>query len=549
MKSTLLFRSGAGRTAALLLAAGLGVGTAWATVQNAAWLQGDLLEDGSSVLVSDVPASIQWNLRSSIDPYVFEHDSSNPTQLVVKQDGDYLIAATLPVIGGSGDRPTPAIEVYVNGAPVPGSISQCAYVRNASNHNESSDHVHVLAPGLKAGDVIELKVFKVAGITVPLTLQTTSLYVERISADRVVFAATSAGPTDDPNLLRNFTNGEVPAELPWTSVRKDAGFTHSDGQPLITLGAAGDYLVLINIPLEGAVQRASVGLELLLNQNFSAPVGYAQQGYIRNDSGHTTASLHYAGVIRVSSANSTLMVQTLKRGGQDGTVTIQTDKVASIYIEKLAGSSGLFSSTATQVDNDTPDDWNPVDKAAIRWHAPVASDSSLYSHTADGTEITIRQPGDYLLIYNDYVEQVGTDRSNNRITVEVNGVPQPGAETKSHYIRDADGHQHSSGALVYLLEGLQANDVVTLSTQREAAGGAVGIITTFDNFVFPEEVARVALLQKPVWTADPDNPAAPRMVAFRGGGTDSTPRCRTWGWPSIRTACKWNWTGRTSPLT
>ncbi|RME95556.1 MAG: hypothetical protein D6766_03010 [Verrucomicrobia bacterium] len=515
MKPNLSFRPLMGRSCGLLLAAGLSLGSVHATVREAAWLQGNLLEDGSAVLVSDIPASIQWNLRSSIDPDVFEHDFNNPTQLIVKQDGDYLVAATLPVQSTSGDRPTPAIEVYVNGAPVPGAISQCGYVRNLSNHNESSDHLHVLAAGLKAGDVIELKAYKVAGITVPLTLQTASLYVERVTPDRAVFAATSAGPTDDPNLLRNFANGDVPAELPWTGVRKDAGFTHNDGQTLITLDAAGDYLVFVNIPLEGTVQRASVGLEILLNQNFSAPVGYAQQGYIRNASGHTESSLHYAGVIRVDSPGTTLMVQTLKRGGQDGTITIQTDKVASIYIEKLGG-SGLFTSTATEVDNDTPNDWNPVDKAAIRWRAPLSLDGAVYGHTPDGTEITIKQPGDYLLVYNDSVEQAGTARSNNRITVEVNGVPQPGAETKSHYIRNSNGHQHSSGALVYLLEGLQANDVVTLSTQREAAGGVVGLPATFDDFVFPEEVARVSLIRKPAWTPDPANPAPPRLVQFGG---------------------------------
>lgn len=495
--------------------------TVQAAVENVAWLQGNRLDTGSPDLISATPTAVRWNVRSSIDPGVFEHSFESITQLVIRQDGDYLVAATLPVFGNAGDRPTQAIEVYVNGAPAAGALSQCSYVRNTSNANESSDHVNALLSGLTAGDVIELMIYKTANPAAVTTMETASLFVERVASGRSVFAATSEGTADgDPNLLRDFTQVAA-AQLAWNGQRKDSGFAHSDGQAGITLQNAGDYLVFVNIPLEGAVQRASVGMTLLLDGAYYAPVGLAQEGYIRNSNAHIESSIHFAGFVRTTSANQVLTVETLLRSPTSGTVgpvTIQPGKAASIIIERFAGSSGVYSSTATEVDSgSTPTDWNQVDKTAVRWKAPKLIDSATYSHSVDGTDIQVRQAGSYLLVFHDDVEQIGTDRSNLRITVEVNGEEQPGAQTKCHYIRDDQGHNQASGTLVYLLLGLSANDIVTVSTQREAAGGTVGLIGNFAaQDAFPEEVAKLTLIRRPDFTPDPANPAPPRLVFFEG---------------------------------
>lgn len=514
MKTPKASRAFRGLLAGALLA-GLCAGTLHATVQNAAWLQGNRLEDGSNILDTATPRSVRWNVRSTIDPDVFDHSFENVTQLIVRQDGDYLASATLPVVGGSGDRPTPAIEIYVNGAAAAGAISQSGYVRNNSNADESSDHVTVLLPGLAAGDVIELMIYKTAAVAVAITMETTSLYVEKVDPSRMAFAGTSGGPTADPNLNQDIAGGATAAIMPWDSNRKDAGFTHTDGTGGITLNAAGDYLVFVNIPLEGAVTRASVGMEILLDGAFWAPSGYAQQGYIRNTSGHLESSIHYSGIISAF-AGQTLTVETLQLAAS-GSVTVQPGKAASIYVEKLAGTSGLFTSTALEVNEAAPTgNWNQVDKAGVIWRAPVAMDAATYSHTPDTSGITIRQAGDYLLVFHDDVYQLGTDRSNIRITVEVNGEEQDGAQTKSHMIRDSDGHQHASGTLVYLLEGLQVDDVVTVSTQREAAGGTVTLMPGTTRGGTPTEVAKLTLMKKPAYVPDPENPAAPRLVLFEG---------------------------------
>ena len=85
----------------------------------------------------------------------------------------------------------------------------------------------------------------------------------------------------------------------------------------------------------------------------------------------------------------------------------------------------------------------------------------------------------------------------------------PGAETKTHYIRSADGHSTSSGTLSILLEGLSANDKITVSTQQEAIGGSVGLEA------FSDQVAVLGLIKKPSLDSSTIQ-SAPRIVSFAG---------------------------------
>ena len=75
------------------------VGSTSAAVSNAAWLQGTSLDGGSSDLRGSTPKLISWSDKSSIDPTAFKHSLVDATQLTVTKDGDYFVAATLPIQG------------------------------------------------------------------------------------------------------------------------------------------------------------------------------------------------------------------------------------------------------------------------------------------------------------------------------------------------------------------------------------------------------------------------------------------------------------------
>lgn len=486
-----------------------------AAVQDAAFLQGSTLADGSAYLNSATPKAIAWTEKSSIDPGAFEHSFVEPAKLMVKQDGDYLVAATMPVISfdDNDNRPCQALEVYVNGEPAPGTVGSSGYIRNqprnANMQRETSDHAHALLAGLSAGDIIEVRAYKTAQPAIRTQIQSASLYVERVDASRIVFAALSDEDTNSADLNPDFDN-PGPTQLAWDSTRKDSGITHNNGQPGIRL-SAGTYMLFVNIPMQSGVARASAGLEILLGDEQFPRAGFtAFQGYIRSTSGHNEASVHWAGVIQVESTQ-TLILQTVRQA-QAGNVTIQPDKQASVYLEKIDDASGVLAVSATG-----PDNWNPAQKVALAWEEESIRDSRLYQRGNGNTQIQIQQAGHYLLLYQDTLFTApggGPDRPNPRISVEVNGQEVQGAETKTHYIRDANDHNESSASLVFLLEDLAANDTITVSTQREGQTGAVSILDDTGNY---EGGALLSLIQKEP-LADPGSiQSAPRLVAAGGG--------------------------------
>jgi hypothetical protein len=292
-------------------------------------------------------------------------------------------------------------------------------MRNSNGHDESSDHIAQLVSGLNAGDVIELKLSKTTKVTDPTTINSASMYVELVDSSRSVFSALSDGPDDgDDNLNRDFDE-EDPALLSWASNRKDSGFTHTDGGEEITL-SSGTYLVTANVPLSGAIARGAPGMLVTLNGD-QVPGGRAEQGYIRNADAHTAASLHFSGVIEVS-GNQRLRIETWKKG-QAGIIVIPDGKQASLFIEKL-GDSGVFSASATETVDGI--DFNPDVATQIAWKSPSINDSAVYSSNTSSGAVTVKEAGNYLLVYTDAFES-SIQRAAPKITVEVNGSPVAGA--------------------------------------------------------------------------------------------------------------------------
>ena len=474
-----------------------------AAVKNVAWLQGTSLNNGSSVLKSTEPMGIKWAAYSSIDPSIYDHSLANPTKLVVRKDGDYLVGATLPM-KGTGVRSVQAIEVFVNGQAVPGAISRCSYIRVDSGQDESSAHLACLLPGLSANDEIELKSYKATQNRVAVNMETASLYVERVADTRNVFSGTATEAVGGSML--NLREEEVEAgelALVWNSDRTGDAFGHSG--ETITLKDKGSYLVLVNVPLQGNVIRASVGLQLWLGGYEEGDIaigGRAQQGFIRNVSNHDKSSIHFSGLITTTEANQDLVVETLQLAAT-GEITMG-DKEASIYIEKVNDQSGLFFSTAETLVY--TDNWNPLEEDSVFWESEERIiDEGRFGHNDDeGQSIVIRKGGSYLLVYNDVLEG-GSARSNPRITVEVNGKKVAGAQSKAHYIRNADGHSASSGSLVFLLEDLESDDVVSVSAAQEGGGGEV----------YAQEKALLLLQHKQSLILPDGDTTPPRIIAFQ----------------------------------
>ena len=94
--------------------------------------------------------------------------------------------------------------------------------------------------------------------------------------------------------------------------------------------------------------------------------------------------------------------------------------------------------------------------------------------------------------------------------MEVNGEVVPGATSLSHYIRNSNGHNESTGSFVALLNDLAVDDVVTVSTSRE---GNTQQVTS-------PEGGKVALQAKAAYSPAAGDTSSPKLASIVGKGLD-----------------------------
>ncbi len=421
--------------------------------------------------------AVEWS-TSEFDSAYYSHDpgGANPERLTVDETGDFLVSVTFPM-SSALVRSQVEAEVYVNGTAYTGTIGGSSYIRNNGGHAEASDHVAALLTGLGTADYIEVFV-RETGISGTVSIDgEISLYVEHISSSRTVFNGT-ATQTNAPSSPTNL-NQLTAYELEWAEDRKDSGFTHSDvtNPEDIQLDGSGYYLVYVNVPIydSSATDRQNPRIIVQLG-GVIVNGGYGAQGYLRDQSTYNNdSSVHWSGVVVAGSDSQVLTVQTQQEAAA-GTTTVPAGKEASIYIEKLSDTTpGMIFVRGNDLTTGT--DWDVTPAGYVEWEFSDFKDTTYFTHStlSQPQDVEVEIAGDYLLAYNDAMTSA-TARAANRITVEVNGTPVSGAETKTHYMRQTGGHQESSASLVYLLEDLSPNDVINIGTEREAANA-----TTNDN--------------------------------------------------------------------
>ncbi|HMO78432.1 MAG TPA: hypothetical protein PKD95_04525, partial [Candidatus Paceibacterota bacterium] len=440
-----------------------------------ALLTGTELTSGTNLNIAS-PEAIEWSF-SNIDQYFYTHSTTTaPERITIKQAGDYLISVTLPLERSDANDVLSRVgfEVRVNGVVVPQGIGRSGLIKNQSSNgqrqNESSSHGHFLLTGLAANDYIEvfaqgLTSSQVNAITIS---GQASLLIENIAIGTGVFAATTTRTTNSVNL-----NQGTAYPLEWTETRQDIGFVHSDSinPENITISDPGAYLVYVNVPLHSTTtQHRNILGRIRLDGN-NIVGGTFSQGYHNvttvND---INASMHFSGIVIATTTNQVLSV-TVAQESAAGNTIVPAGFVGSIYVQKLPTTEiialrGRNPSTGTN--------WSSGSALSILWDTQLAYDSTVFTHSTstNNQDIIINQAGDYVLVYNDALFTTSAN-TNANVTVYVNGTPQPGAQTKSHYVSAGTGHNDSSGSLVYTLNGLSPTDVVTVRTIRDASSGSL----------------------------------------------------------------------------
>jgi hypothetical protein len=401
--------------------------------------------------------ALSWNVSQSYNDSIFSWSSGEDTRLEILEAGDYILTANIPQ-NSSIQRSNILVYVYVNGSKVDVGQGASAYIRNGSNHTESSAYISAFLQGLSVNDYVEIFV-EIEGASGTLNAETHTLYVEKVD-DKVVFSArgteTIAG-----------TDINQASDFKWeTEDRKDSGYTHSTSVDPneITLDEAGNYLVLLTIPETSSVLRSNAGARIQLD---GTTVGEAKQGYIRN-SEQENSSIHYAGVVQSSSPNQVLSVL-MSIDGETGIVTVPTGTSGNIVIIKLPDNK-VYYGKATQVGGS--DEWAPSTESDVNWATDEIIDTSIYTHSTSSNnhQITVKEDGDYFFTFNVGLSSVSA-RANTRIKIYVNDIEQEGFQAKHAYIRNSSGHNDSSLVTSGLLDGLSIDDVITVTAQVESITG------------------------------------------------------------------------------
>ncbi|MEM7392681.1 MAG: LamG-like jellyroll fold domain-containing protein, partial [Verrucomicrobiota bacterium] len=201
--------------------------------------------------------------------------------------------------------------------------------------------------------------------------------------------------------------------------------------------------------------------------------GLAMQGYIRDNNGHNASSLHWSGLLISTQAHQALSVTTVRESSANGTSAVIDNGRMSILIERIEA-AGVFFSRGVEVSTNSTD-WNPTAPGAeVEWENDDIIDTVYFSHdpATNAEEILVIEDGDYLLIYNDALT-AAADRPNPLVSIRLNGTAIPGASTRTHFIRNLDGHNESSGSLVFYMNGLSAGDRISVHVTQDFVSGSV----------------------------------------------------------------------------
>ena len=440
---------------------------------KAANLKGTQLNGGTSTNLNSAATftSLKFNTLQDFDATYFDYDVANPTRLVFKTAGKYLISLGLPMTSNMANatgRNDIEMEFRKNGTAVAGGWSDSSYIRNAGGHAESSNRASTYVD-VAVDDYVEI--FVIRGSTETTNIVTndghalTAMYID----DMPIFAGRATESTYSTDLNSDQTTAY---KLKFdTEDAKDSGFTHSTvtSSENITLDSAGAYLVFANIPSTSVSSRVVVGGRVLLDGTLVAG-GLLRQGQIRGTDEITAASSHYAGIIKTTSANQVLAVD-VRQLAYYGVATVGS-KYANILVVKLPSETGVYQAEATQLDGATTN-WNPASKTAIDWETDNVIDTAAYTHstTVNQHQITVDAAGDYLVVFNIGFSGAVT-RANPKATLQVNSTDVFGFQDKSGYIRNSNGVNESSNVMVGIVT-LVADDIITISMEQEAASGTI----------------------------------------------------------------------------
>ena len=182
--------------------------------------------------------------------------------------------------------------------------------------------------------------------------------------------------------------------------------------------------------------------------------------------------------------------ETVEELGRDPTATFEevtsdnatfeevtSDNVATDTINDTAVSEYLSGQSATVESTDTSTNLNSSSWNTLSWDTESFLDSDFY--TLENNGLTVEEAGTYMISVNVYFYS-GEYRDNPNMKLAKNG-SRFGPRAGTGYVRNNDGHSHSSLGMTHI-EQLEAGDSITTQFTREANSGTANAISGENSF-------------------------------------------------------------------
>ena len=183
--------------------------------------------------------------------------------------------------------------------------------------------------------------------------------------------------------------------------------------------------------------------------------------------------------------------ETVEELGRDPTATFEevtsdnatfeevtSDNVATDTINDTAVSEYLSGQSATVESTDTSTNLNSSSWNTLSWDTESFLDSDFY--TLENNGLTVEEAGTYMISVNVYFYSDSTPRDSPNMKLAKNG-SRFGPRAGTGYVRNNDGHSHSSLGMTHI-EQLEAGDSITTQFTREANSGTANAISGENSF-------------------------------------------------------------------
>jgi hypothetical protein len=433
------------------------------------------------------PYAVKWTI-DRFDGAYFAHDKNSfSDEITIKTAGSYRISMQIPLYEVSGsNRRSVRAEIFVNGSPLDIGRSESAYIRDSSDHTESSLHLDTVLAGLSVDDVIEVRVSAQTNQTGEVYTSGANLFLQYIDPSEKILLLTGDQTSSGADL-----NNASEVNLLWDARPLTSGaYSHSTvtNSNEITINEAGSYRVSLNIPLQDPSacpgnNRTSVQARIKVNGSI-ARSGRASQGYIRCLDDHKFSTVHWFGFLDSLSPGDVVRVDLIGETTVTGaTINVPSGRKASLAFQKVEDTSKSISLYGNALTSGT--NWNPTSSGSVRWSNQVIKDASVFGHSTstNNHQITFNEDGDYLIVYSDVLTST-SQRANPLIQFRVNGSLPDGAKCATHYMRNQNGHSESSCASSFLLDSISSGDVLEVGVSAEANGGTVNDLDSASIHIF-----------------------------------------------------------------